>query len=154
EVTSIEELQFLAKLQKEVRLAFDGDNLADVLAAIEAKRGDGAATAEAPLRSAEYNRFQSAPEEVPGTVAPEGTLFAAYRIPRHRADLPNGVSRLVIVPELREVRVQVSFSRFDSVSANLQGEYDFNKYSVRPAVLTLPTGNEKWLPAAEVRGEG
>ncbi len=154
EVTSIEELQFLAKLQKEVRLAFDGDNLADVLAAIEAKRGDGSATAEAPLRSAEYDRLQSAPEEVPGMVAPEGTLFAAYRIPPHRADLPNGVSRLVIVPELREVRVQVSFSRFDSVSANLQGEYDFNKYSVRPAVLTLPTGNEKWLPAAEVRGEG
>jgi hypothetical protein len=25
---------------------------------------------------------------------------------------------------------------------------------VKPAVLTLPTGNEKWLPAAEIRGEG
>jgi hypothetical protein len=55
---------------------------------------------------------------------------------------------------MREVRVQVSFSRFDSVGANLQGEFDFEGRKVKPAVLTLPTGNEKWLPAAEVRGEG
>jgi hypothetical protein len=61
---------------------------------------------------------------------------------------------LVIVPELREVRVQVSFSRFDSIEANLQGEYDFQDRKVKPSVLTLPTGGEKWLPAAEVRGEG
>ena len=154
EISSIEELQFLAKLQKEVRLAFEDNNLADVLAAIVTKRGDGAASAESPLRSAEYERFLTAPEETPGVLAPEGALFAAYRIPQQRAALPNGLSKLVIVPELREVRVQVSFSRFDSVSANLQGEYDFNKYKIRPAVLTLPTGNEKWLPAAEVRGEG
>lgn len=154
EVTSIQELQMLAKLQKEIRLAFENENLADVLAAIEAKRGDSAAALEAPIRTAEYERFLSAPEEVPGAIAPEGAMFAAYRIPRARADLPTGLSKLVIVPELREVRVQVSFSRFDSVSANLQGEYDFNKYKVHPAVLTLPTGNEKWLPAAEVRGEG
>jgi len=52
------------------------------------------------------------------------------------------------------VRVQVSFSRFDSFAANLQGEYEFEQHQVKPAVLTLPTGNEKWLPAAEVRGEG
>jgi hypothetical protein len=37
------------------------------------------------------------------------------------------------------VRVQVSSSRFDSASANLQGEYEFDRYSVRPVVLTLPT---------------
>lgn len=154
EVSSIEELQFLAKLQKEVRIAFEDENLADVLSAIQARRGQGAAILEAPLRSAEYERIVTAPEETPGVLAPEGALFAAYRIPKHRADLPSGLSKLVIVPELREVRVQVSFSRFDSVSANLQGEYDFDKYKVRPAVLTLPTGNEKWLPAAEVRGEG
>ncbi len=52
------------------------------------------------------------------------------------------------------MRVQVSFSRFDSVGANLQGEFDFEGREVKPAVLTSPTGNEKWLPAAEVRGEG
>lgn len=154
EVTSLEDLQLLAKLQKEVRLAFESENLSDVLGAIRSKRNQGNFVAETPLRSAEYERFMTAPEETPGLLAPEKALFAAYRIPSIRAELPEGLSKLVIVPELREVRVQVSFSRFDSVSANLQGEYEFNKYSVRPATLTLPTGNEKWLPAAEVRGEG
>lgn len=154
EVTTVEELELLGKLQKEVKYAFENEDLTAVLSAIAAKRGAAASSQEAPLRSAEYERFVEAPEEVPGSVAPEGALFAAYRIPDRRADLPSSVSKLVIVPELREVRVQVSFSRFDSVSANLQGEYDFNKFSVRPSVLTLPTGNEKWLPAAEVRGEG
>src|SRR5690606_7489851 len=80
--------------------------------------------------------------------------FAAFRVPKNKVDLPKGVRGLVVVPELREVRVQVSFSRFDSVGANLQGEYDFEGRQVKPAVLTNPTGNEKWLPAAEVRGEG
>jgi hypothetical protein len=154
EVSSIDELQILAKLQTEVRLAFEDENLDEVLLAIEAKRGGGDAATEAPLRSAEYDRFQAAPDETPGLLPGEGAKFAAYRIPDARANLPKGVSRLVLVPELREVRVQVSFSRFDSVSANLQGEYEFDRYTVRPAVLTLPTGNEKWLPAAEVRGEG
>lgn len=80
-------------------------------------------------------------------------------MPPDRADLPTGVSRLVVVPELREVRVQISFSRFTALNPNLQGEFDFTdprarQNQARPAVLTLPTGNEKWLPAAEVRGEG
>ena len=70
---------------------------------------------------------------------------------RRTAGRPRAAS---VVPELREVRVQVSFSRFDSIGANLQGEYDFAGRKVKPAVLTLPTGNQKWLPAAEVRGEG
>ncbi|MEN9581135.1 MAG: hypothetical protein RJA70_4144 [Pseudomonadota bacterium] len=91
----------------------------------------------ARLRMAEGIRLLSAPEEVPGAIAPEGAMFAAYRIPKARANLPTGLSKLVIVLELREVRVQVSFSRFDSVSANLQGEYDFNKYKVHPMTPPL-----------------
>ncbi len=85
---------------------------------------------------------------------PQGVEFAAFQVPEKRADLPAGVGRLILVPELREVRVQVSFSRFASLSANLQGKYDLDRQGVRPATLTLPTGNEKWLPAAEIRGEG
>jgi hypothetical protein len=153
-VTSIEQLQMLAGLQDVVASALEGSSLEDALAAIRRERGGVSKTVERPLRSAEYARFVAAPDDVPGSMAPEGSRFAAFRIPDRRANLPPGISRLVIVPELREVRVQVSFSRFDSVSANLQGEYDFDKYAVKPSALTLPTGNEKWLPAAEVRGEG
>ncbi len=53
-------------------------------------------------------------------LAPQGVKFAAFDIPEDRADLPPGVSRLVVVPELREVRVQIRFSRFAALSANLQ----------------------------------
>lgn len=110
--------------------------------------------AEEPLRTAEYKRLAGAEIELPGVVPPQGATFAAYRVSSDAVDLPEGIGGLVVVPELREVRVQVSFSRFDTIGANLQGEYDFEKRRIKPAVLTLPQGNQKWLPAAEVRGEG
>jgi hypothetical protein len=123
-VSTIEELQLLARLQDVVASAIQGVSLEAALSAIRRERSGDASAAERPLRSAEYERFLNARDEVPGVLAPEGSKFAAFRIPAARAHLPNGLRRLVIVPELREVRVQVSFSRFDSVSANLQGEYD------------------------------
>jgi hypothetical protein len=153
-VTSVDELAMLAKLQDIVADAVQGYSLDKVLQAIEKERGSQGGVIERPLRSAEYERLISASLEQPGIVPEPDTEFAAYRIPESRIKLPKGVKGLVIVPELREIRVQVSFSRFDSVSANLQGEYDFDRYKVKPAVLTLPAGNEKWLPAAEIRGEG
>lgn len=153
-ITRIDQLQTFAEVQPPVRSLIEGESLDDVLAAIERERSNETRTAETPIRSAEYERFTTANDETPGVLPPPNAQFAAFRIPETRADLPRGVRRLVIVPALRETRVQVSFSRFDSVRANLQGEYDFDKQSVTPAVLTLPTGNEKWLPAVEVRGEG
>src|SRR4029077_16556999 len=123
-----------------------------VLAAIRAEHESAEGTSERPLRSAEYERLTTAPPEQRGILPEPVVTFAAYRVPTSRIELPKGVRGLVVVPEMREVRVQVSFSRFDSVGANLQGEFDFEKRPVKPAVLTLPTGNEKWLPAAEVRG--
>ncbi|MBI2395958.1 MAG: DUF1998 domain-containing protein [Deltaproteobacteria bacterium] len=153
-VTEASDLAFLFKLQPHVAGALGSYPAEQVVAAIRAERESAGATAERPLRSAEYDRLSHAPIEQPGVLPDPGVQFAAYRVPKHRIDLPTGVRGLVVVPELREVRVQVSFSRFDSVGANLQGEYDFEGRAVKPAVLTLPTGNEKWLPAAEVRGEG
>ncbi|MEM9490812.1 MAG: DUF1998 domain-containing protein, partial [Myxococcota bacterium] len=154
-VTRVEQLAMLVDIQPLVESAVAGHDLDAVLAAIERERGAGAEQLERPLRSAEFERITGAELETPGAVPEEGVSFAAYRVPAHSLDLPDGVAGLVVVPELREVRVQVSFSRFDSVSADLQGEYDFSrKDRVRPATLTLPGGNEKWLPAAEVRGEG
>ncbi len=49
---------------------------------------------------------------------------------------------------LREVRVQVGFTRFEAPTPNLQGEYDLG---VRSAALGLTSD---WLPATEIRGEG
>lgn len=153
-ITTVEQLAVVASIQDHVAGAITGFTHAAVIAAIRAENDAAAGTTERPLRSAEYERLTSAPPEQPGILPEPGVAFAAYRVPHTRIDLPEGVSGLVVVPEMREVRVQVSFSRFDSVGANLQGEFDFEGRKVKPAVLTLATGNEKWLPAAEVRGEG
>lgn len=154
-VKSVEQLAMLVELQDVLGAAFKGFPSAMVLAAIEAERSEKADDTERPLRTVEFEKIVSAPDEQPGDEPGEDVEFAAYRVPRSRIrDLPKGVRGLVLVPELREVRVQVSFSRFDSISANLQGEYDFEGIKQKPAPLTLPGGNQKWLPAAEVRGEG
>ena len=137
-----------------LREALEGFTPAQIADAVKAERAAESGAGERPLRSAEFERITTAPLEQPGVVPDPGVTFAAYRVPESRVDLPKGITGLVVVPELREVRVQVSFSRFDSVSANLQGEYDFEHGRVRPAPLTMPGGNERWLPAAEVRGEG
>lgn len=152
-VTTLDQLRTFGVVPR-VASAIEGVSLERAFEAIEAARSAEHGQIERPLRSAEYDRLTHAPQEILGVLAPQGVKFAAFEIPKDRADLPPQLARLVTVPELREVRVQLSFSRFSSVSANLQGEYDFSKYKVQPAVLTLPTGNEKWLPAAEVRGEG
>ncbi len=153
-VTSVEKLAVLAELQDLVQSAIAGFDPAKVVATIQAERDGAGAEVARPLRTAEFERLVSAPPEKPGILPDPGALFAAYRVPKQKLELPKGIGGLVVVPELREVRVQVSFSRFDSVSANLQGEYEFEGKEVKPTVLTLPTGNEKWLPAAEIRGEG
>lgn len=153
-VKSEAQLQMLIELQELVGSAIGGYPVEQVVKAIERERSAAGSVLERPLRSVEYDRLTSSPEEKVGQIPPQGVEFAAYRVPSSRLDLPTGVKGLVVVPEMREVRVQVSFSRFDSVNANLQGEFDFDGYRVKPASLTNSAGNEKWLPAAEVRGEG
>lgn len=153
-VKTVEQLQMLMELQDAVAGALKGLSPKAVIEAIIAEQGERKDDAARPLRTVEFEKIVSAPDEKRGQSPEEGVEFAAYRIPKKRIDLPKGVAGLVIAPELREVIVQVSFSRLDSVSANLQGEYDFEGAKLKPAPLTLPTGNQKWLPAAEVRGEG
>lgn len=153
-VKTLEQLRMLADLQELVAGAIGGFDEHAVLAAIEAERSEKSDPTERPLRTVEFERIVSAPEEQPGNEPSPDVEFAAFRVSPPRVDLPAGVRGLVVIPEMREVRVQVSFSRLDSISANLQGEYDFDRLKHKPAPLMLPGGNQKWLPAAEVRGEG
>lgn len=153
-VRNAEELEMLVRLQDAVAAAFKEFDLSAVLSEIEAHRLEGAEIVERPLRTVEFERIVAAPDEQPGNEPDPHCQFAAFRVPKSRLDLPRGVRGLIVVPELREIRVQVSFSRLDSVSSNLQGEFEFDRLKQKPAALMLPTGNQKWLPAAEVRGEG
>lgn len=151
---SVKSLELYVDEQEVVEAGLRGLDLNEVFAAIESIRNARASEVERPLRTVEFERIVSAPEEQPGNEPEEGVQFAAFRVPAHRVDLPAGVRGLIVIPEMREIRVQVSFSRLDSISSNLQGEFDFEKAKHKPAPLMLPNGNQKWLPAAEVRGEG
>jgi len=153
-VKSVEQLGVLLETLDSLAAALKGFDPAEVVAGIEKRRSEGTEEAERPIRTVEFERIVSAPEEQPGNEPDVGCQFAAFRVPSSRIQLPPGVRGLIVVPEMREIRVQVSFSRLDSISSNLQGEFDFERVKHKPAALMLPTGNQKWLPAAEVRGEG
>lgn len=118
----------------------------DILAAIEARRR-GVPVAREPLRTAEFRQLVDAPVEQPGELPdPEDEFFARTWAPADA--LPDGVQQIVLVSKLREVRAQIGFTRIESVSPNLEGEFDLE---VEAAPLGLATN---WLPATEVRGEG
>lgn len=119
---------------------------AEVLAAVEARRGDRQAERE-PLRTAEFKQLVGSPIEKPGERAPaESEFFARTFEPPD--GLPTGIERLVLVPKLREVRAQIGFTRLEPATPDLQGEFDLR---VESAALGLTTN---WLPAAEILGEG
>jgi hypothetical protein len=118
----------------------------DVLAAIDGIKSGNSAPREA-IRTAEYRQFVSAGPEKPGDLPRAEDLFFVRRVTDSKL-LPERVSRLVLAHKLREVRVQVGFTRLEAASPNLQGEFDVG---VESAALGLATD---WLPASEVRGEG
>jgi hypothetical protein len=87
------------------------------------------------------------PKETPGEQpGPEDSFFARQLGPGH--GLPAKIASVVLASRLRELRVQVGFTRLEPITANLQGEYDLK---VRTATLSQ---TEKWLPANEIKGEG
>ncbi len=139
-------LRYARELNDKVRAALAPYADGDVLAIVAALR-DGRPVPREPLRTAEYGQFLAQAAEVPGEQPGAKDLFFARRV-APEGGLPAGVGALVLAAKVREVRVQVGFTRLEPVSADLQGEYDLR---VRSAALTQLAD---WLPASEVRGEG
>lgn len=129
-----------------IKEALAGVPDAEVLAAIGARQGNKT-TARDPLRTAEFKQLVGQPKEKRGELAPSEAKFFA-REASLVGGVPSGVRRIVIAPKLREVRVQIGFTRLEPATPNLQGEFDL---AVQSAPLGLTTN---WLPATEVRGEG
>ena len=118
----------------------------EVLAVIDQIRLGGPVARE-PLRTAEYRQIVGVEREAPGELPPPaGDFFAREAVP-DGGPVPK-VARLVLIPKLREVRVQIGFTRLEPVMPDLEGEFDLEVQSA-PLALT-----QDWLPAAEVRGEG
>jgi hypothetical protein len=141
-----EDLPTLRRIVPKVKAALEGLDDDTVMAAINALRENKAAE-QKPLRTAEFEQLSTAPPEVPGDLPTEKDPIFARRA-KVRDGLPPGVSKLVVVPKLREVVALIGFTRLEPITPDVQGEYDLD---VQMAALGLTTD---WLPATELRGEG
>jgi hypothetical protein len=129
-----------------VKNTLDGYTDEQVLDAVESVKS-GAPVDQGPLRTAEYIQLVDQSSESPGDIPAEGDLFFARSF-QPEGGLPDRVDRIVLANKLREVRVQVGFTRLEPVTPDLQGEFDLQ---VESASLGLTAD---WLPATEVLGEG
>lgn len=145
-VNTVDEVAMLRKLVNKAGEALAGFDDAAVLEAVRAEKSDVPLDRD-PLRTAEYKELIRQPAEHPGELPPEGAEFFARAV-TPKDGLPAGIARVVLASKLREVRVQVGFTRIDFPTPDLQGEYDLE---LRTAPLGL---NADWLPASEIRGEG
>lgn len=126
---------------------------AAVLEAIEQTKS-GQMPPREEIRRAEFGRLAGAEVLAPGDLpAPEGETFFARRLPaeKFKPALPAGVAGVTLAYKLREVRVQLGFTRFSPIPRDLKGEAGALDGEVKLALLGLATD---WLPAAEILGEG
>jgi len=130
-----------------VREALDGISLDEAFAQIQA-RHLGAPTPDKSVKRTELETLVAAKEEI-GSDQPEGGFFARC-LPKTIWDRPwmKPIERIVLVHRLREVGVQVGFTRFESAAPDIEGELDIG---VKRAALARET---TWLPAYENKGEG
>ncbi|HEY8206131.1 MAG TPA: DrmB family protein [Myxococcaceae bacterium] len=145
EHATAEDLPSVRRLQRGFQEALGRVPDEEILRAIAEHRGQ--AVRRERIREAEFRTLTSAEPERPGQVPPPGAIFFARRW-QPAEPLPAGIRSIVLVPKLREVRVQVGFTRLDSRSPDLRGEHELG---VETASLGLHT---EWLPAAEILGEG
>jgi hypothetical protein len=109
--------------------------------------------ASAHVRETEYATMVAAPQEKGDSIYAqakhEGQIdFYADKPRRSSCPLPPGIRDLVLLKRLREVRVLTGFTRLQSESQNIYGEFNIGS---RRADLSAASD---WLPASEIRGEG
>lgn len=84
-----------------------------------------------------------------GDDSPESVFFARESsLPSPRPAVLKPISKVLLVERLREVAVQVGFTRFEAPSTDVDGELDLE---VKSGALAKELS---WLPAVENRGEG
>jgi hypothetical protein len=142
DATSLQAFRNIPKVKEALGSASDAEVL-DTIGHIRL----GGPVAREPLRTAEFRQLISVGSEAPGELPPTADDFFAREVVPDGGPIPN-IARLVLVPKLREVRVQIGFTRIEPVMPDLEGEFDL---AVQSAPLAL---TQNWLPATEVRGEG
>ena len=143
---SLDDVQRERKKAK-VQQGLEGISDEEAWSGVQARRGvsDGE---EKSVKAAELETLVAAREEI-GDDRPEG-VFYARSLPRTSWHKPwmESIERVVLVHRLREVVALVGFTRFESATADIEGELDMG---VRRASLARDVS---WLPAVENKGEG
>lgn len=147
EVVDLEGLQ-RARRRPTVQSRLHGMSDAEVMAAILRVGGKQNANLR-PVKEVEFEALSEAREEI-GADQPDGHFFARALPASAWGEAPwmKSIERIVLAHRLREVVAQVSFTRFEGIGADAQGELSLD---VEPASLSR---NQTWLPAVENRGEG
>ena len=100
------------------------------------------------IKQAEVETLLTSQDEM-GSDQPEGDFYARnFPLRGDRPRVLSAIHRIVLVHRLREVLVQVGFTRFESALPDIDGELSLD---VRRASLAREIS---WLPAVENRGEG
>ena len=147
-IDSAEDLASLRKLQPPVEAALSGLANDMVIEEVRSRHAGGGTYADKPVKRAEIEVLLASKAEI-GADVPDGTFYARA-LPRDRWEAPvtSAVDRVVLVHRLREVSAQLSFTRFEAITPDAEGDLELG---VQPAML----GREiTWLPAIENRGEG
>ncbi len=111
------------------------------------KNGNKTDTPKSP-KQVEIETLLSQPNEI-GEDLPDNNFYARNRnLDDISASVKQYIDRIVLVHRLREVRAQVSFTRFEPPFTDIDGELQL---AVSPATLGLDTD---WFPAIETKGEG
>jgi len=121
----------------------------EILAAI-ARKKSGALQAEKPLKQVELDAILAAKEGF-GDDVPLNEDFHVRRLPEHswrHSEVSADIAAVYQLHRLREVMALVGFTRFEAITADINGEYE---EEVERAAIAREPG---WYPAVENRGEG
>ena len=144
----IGELKF-ARRKPQIANALEGFSDEAVWQEIQ-RRKSGKPTEQKKIKQVEIETLLSQPDEI-GEDLPDTDFYARnLSLETLPPSLKTYIDRIVLVHRLREVRAQVSFTRFEPPFSDIDGELDLN-LGVRTAALGLDTD---WFPAIEVKGEG
>jgi len=128
---------------------FDEVSESDLNSAIDTYLNGLQVTDRAP-KDDEYAALTSVAGES-GTDKPDGDFYArSMDESKWLEGKPwmRAFDKIILVHRLREVMVQIGFTRFEAITPTLDGELDMN-------VVSAPLSREQdWLPAKENRGEG
>ena len=146
-VKSAAQIGMLRDLQDPVRIALEG--IPDEVAFAEVERlREARPVVRKNVKEAEIEVLQHCPPSL-GVDTPNGRFYArTLPLPKERKEPMASVSQVVLIPRLTEVRALAGFTRFEALTADMDGEVDIG---AEVAKLDEPL---TWLPTVQSPGEG